>query len=154
MALDTPQKAPSVNIPDSSEATIASYCEDAEELDGHGAPGFFYGASMPDETDTPPPIFAFGTIQSGYELFKGAPELQFPSASDQAEILERISVSALTEGMVIPQLRFDATAPRTFESLLAPTAYYVVGATGNNLNTTLNMAYETNSTRIETNSTL
>ena len=94
-----------------------------------------------DEADENAGIFAQGKVRSGYEYLKGAPELQFPSNAPQAAILERINVSAISQGMVIPVLRRAARKPMSFGSLLSPEAYYVVGPQGANMATTLTLGY-------------
>ena len=86
-------------------------------------------------------IFAHGKVLSGYEYLKGAPELKFPSTEPQAAILERISVSAISQGMVIPVLRRAIGKGMCFGALLSPEAYYVVGPQGTNMATTLTLGY-------------
>ena len=100
-----------------------------------------------DEADAHAGIFAQGKVRSGYEYLKGAPELQFPSSAPQAAILERISVSAISHGMVIPVLRRAARKPMSFGSLLSPEAYYVVGPQGANMATTLTLGYAVKGTK-------
>ena len=68
-------------------------------------------------------IFAHGKVLSGYDYLKGAPELKFPSTEPQAAILERISVSAISQGMVIPALRRATGRVMSFGALLSPEAY-------------------------------
>jgi hypothetical protein len=96
-----------------------------------------------DEEPVAPPIFARGMIRSGYDFFKGAPQLRFPSTESESTILERVGVSALTPGMVIPKLKFKTGAVKGFSTILTPTAYYVVGAPGANLTSTLHLGYAT-----------
>eukprot|EP01035_Chromulina_nebulosa_P035212 gene35212-47325_t len=87
-----------------------------------------------DEADVHAGIFAHGKVQSGYDYLKGAPELQFPSNdAPQAAILERINVSAISHGMVIPVLRRVERKPMSFGALMSPEAYYVVGPQGANM---------------------
>ena len=86
-------------------------------------------------------IFAQGKVLSGYDYLKGAPELKFPSTEPQSAILERISVSAISHGMVIPILRRATGKPMSFGALLSPEAYYVVGPQGANMATTLTLGY-------------
>eukprot|EP01036_Dinobryon_divergens_P034915 gene34915-45187_t len=81
-----------------------------------------------DEADEYAGIFAHG---------------KFPSTAPQAAILERINVSAISHGMVIPVLRRAARKPMSFGALLSPEAYYVVGPQGatNMMATTLTLGY-------------
>ena len=76
-----------------------------------------------DEADEHAGIFAQGKVRSGYDYLKGAAELQFPSNAPQAAILERINVSAISHGMVIPVLRRAARKPMSFGTLLSPEEY-------------------------------
>ena len=103
-----------------------------------------------DEADENAGIFAQGKVRSGYDYLKGAPELQFPSNAPQAAILERINVSAISHGMVIPVLRRAARKPMSFGSLLSPEAYYVVGPQGANMATTLTLGYAVKGTKDKT----
>ncbi len=78
-------------------------------------------------------------IASAYTYIPEHQALQWPSDEDRASLMERISVSALRAGMVIPVLQFDGLA--AFATLVEPDAYYVVTAEHSDKSMRLSLAY-------------
>ena len=79
-------------------------------------------------------------IASAYLHISENQTLQWPSAEDRVSLIERISVSALRAGMVLPTLQFGG--PEAFATLVEPDAYYVVTAEHPGNSMRLSMTYK------------
>ena len=84
-------------------------------------------------------IFSGVKIASAYLYIPEHHALQWPSAEDRASLMERISVSALRAGVVIPVLQFGGL--EAFATLVEPNAYYVMTAEHPDISMHLSLAY-------------
>ena len=107
-------------------------------------------AGHPDPPSTPtqpgfttPPVTPRDSIFSGVKIASAYLQeyhaLKWPSNDDRTSLMERISVSALRAGMVLPVLQFGG--PEAFATLVEPDAYYVVTAEHQDNSMRLSLAY-------------